>query len=153
MVTSGEDNMSIKQAFAVPQQSCIASCALLGMRIVAGLAFVYHGWGKIQSEGGMFGWMGDQGFAPPPLQGIAAFAEFGGGMAWILGLLTPLASLGIVSTMGVAVYMHAVMQGAPFVSMRPPSYELALVYLSIAAVLMTAGPGKLSADRVLFGPR
>ena len=57
-----------------------------------------HGWSKIQNP---FGWM--QG-APVPgfLQALAALSEFGGGLALIVGLLTPFACLGIMSTMFVA---------------------------------------------------
>lgn len=110
-----------------------------------------HGWGKIQNP---LGWMGPDAFAPPVFQALAALSEFGGGLAWVIGFLTPLASLGILSTMVVAIYTHAVMRGDPFVSQTGgPSYELALVYFSIALLLLTAGPGKYSLDRRFFGPR
>jgi putative oxidoreductase len=75
-------------------------------------------------------------------------------MAWILGLLTPLASLGIASTMAVAFSFHAVVRGDPFVSMTGgPSFELAAVYFCVALLLLAAGPGRVSLDRTLFGPR
>ncbi|MBI5868844.1 MAG: DoxX family protein [candidate division Zixibacteria bacterium] len=69
-------------------------------------------------------------------------------MAWIIGLLTPLASAGIFSTMCVAWWKHAVVQGAPFVG-KPPSYELALLYAAIAVLFMLCGPGRLSLDCVI----
>jgi putative oxidoreductase len=110
-----------------------------------------HGWGKIQDP---FGWMGPDAFAPGVLQALAALAEFGGGLAWILGLLTPLASLGIACTMGVAFSLHAIVRGDPFVSMTGgPSSELAAVYFTIALLLIALGPGRVSLDRMLFGPR
>jgi putative oxidoreductase len=141
----------IKRLFMVPKHPAFADAALLVIRVVAGTAFAMHGWGKIQTP---FSWMGPDAFAPGFFQGLAALSEFGGGIAWALGLLTPLASLGILCTMAVATYTHAVMKGDPFVSSTGgPAYELALVYFSIALVLMTLGPGRISADRVIFGQR
>lgn len=115
--------------------------ALLVLRLVAGAAFVQHGYPKIQNP---FGWMGDTSAMPGILQALAAVSEFFGGVAWMLGALTPIASLGILSTMAVAASKH-LGRGDPFVG-RGGSYELALVYLGIALLLMLAGPGKYSVD-------
>ena len=143
--------MSITRVFSVPDHSTLADLALVLIRVVAGLAFMLHGWGKIQNP---FGWMGPDGFAPGILQALAALSEFGGGLAWILGLLTPLASLGIACTMAVAFSFHAVVRGDPFVSMTGgPSFELAAVYFCIALLLIAMGPGRVSLDRPLFGRR
>lgn len=143
--------MSLKRFFAAHEHGHLASVALLVLRVVAGAAFMMHGWSKIQNP---FGWMGPEAFAPGFLQALAALSEFGGGLAWVLGLLTPLAALGIASTMAVATYMHAVMRGDPFVAMGPgSSFELPLVFLCIALVLITLGPGRYSLDRKLFGSR
>jgi len=143
--------VSITKLFSVPEHSTFADLALLLIRVVAGLAFMLHGWGKIQNP---FGWMGPDGFAPGIFQALAALSEFGGGLAWILGLLTPLASLGIACTMAVAFSFHAIVRGDPFVSMTGgPSFELAAVYFCIALLLIAMGPGRLSVDRKLFGPR
>jgi putative oxidoreductase len=111
--------MSIKRFFSAPKHSTSADVALLLIRVVAGLAFTLHGWSKIQHP---FGWMGPEGFAPGVFQALAAVSEFGGGLAWMLGLLTPVASLGIACTMAVAFSFHAFMRGDPFVSKRvvPP---------------------------------
>jgi putative oxidoreductase len=143
--------MSITRVFSVPGHSTFSDLALLILRVVAGLAFMLHGWGKIQNP---FGWMGPDAFAPGIFQALAALSEFGGGLAWILGLLTPLASLGIASTMAVAFWFHAIVRGDPFVSMTGgPSFELAAVYFCIAVLLIAIGPGRASLDCRLFGPR
>ena len=128
-----------------------ASLGILVVRVVAGLAFVFHGWPKIQDP---FGWDKEATFAPA-LLALAALAEFGGGIAWILGFLTPLASLGIACTMGVATWLHAIKLGDPFVVTEPGkgSYELSALFLSISLLLLLAGPGKLSLDRAVFGER
>ena len=143
--------MSITRVLSVPGHSTLADLALVLIRVVAGFAFMLHGWGKIQNP---FGWMGPDAFAPGIFQALAALSEFGGGLAWILGLLTPLASLGVASTMAVAFSFHAVVRGDPFVSMTGgPSFELAAVYFCIALLLLVVGPGRLSVDRPLFGRR
>ncbi len=127
---------------------------LLLLRVVTGAAFLFHGWYKIQSPGGAFGWMGSEAPVPGALQGMAVLAEFGGGLALILGLLTPLAALGIAVTMIVALAMVHIPHGDPFVG-KPGqhSYELAAVYLANAFLLLLVGPGMLSLDGLLFGRR
>jgi putative oxidoreductase len=143
--------MKLTTYFNVREQPVSVDLSLLVIRLVAGVAFMIHGWGKIQNP---FGWMGPDGFAPGVFQALAALSEFGGGLAWILGLLTPLASLGIASTMAVAFYFHAIMQGDPFVSKGGgPSFELAALYFCVAVLLFAIGPGRLSLDRLLFGRR
>lgn len=136
----------MKSFFCFSQTQTPGSAALLVLRLVAGLAFMFHGWTKIQNP---LGWMGAEATVPGILQALAAVSEFFGGLAWILGLLTPLASFGILSTMSYAVYMQ-VSQGQPFIG-QGASYELALVYFSIALVLILIGPGRFSLDARLFG--
>ncbi len=136
--------------FQPTPQNNAASTALLLLRLVAGLAFVYHGWGKIQAP---FSWMGPDASVPGIFQFLAALSEFGGGIAWMVGLVTPLASLGLFFTMAVATHMHAIVKGDPFVSQGGGSYELALLYLVIAILFIVLGPGKFSADRFVFGLR
>ena len=127
----------------------IGSVGLLLLRLVMGAAFVFHGWSKIQNP---MEWMGEEAAVPAILQALAALAEFGGGMALIVGLLTRLASLGIMTNMIVALGMVHLPRGDPFVSMtRGPSYELATVYLACAVVFLILGPGRFSLDAILFG--
>src|SRR5437870_5775223 len=143
--------MSLKRILAVHDRSFFADLALLLLRVVVGVAFMKHGWSKIQHP---FSWMGPEGFAPAPFQALAALSEFGGGLAWALGLLTPLASMGIACTMGVAIWMHAFKRGDPFVSLTGgPAFELAAVYFSVAMIVLSFGAGRFSLDRILFGSR
>lgn len=123
------------------------SFGLLVLRIVSGLAFMYHGWSKIQDP---LAWMGPESTIPGGFQLLAAVSEFFGGLAWILGLLTPIASLGIMGTMAVAVWMHLMVFGDPFVSTSGGSYESAAIFLAIAILLLLAGPGRYSLDYLIF---
>jgi putative oxidoreductase len=142
----------MKRLLAAPAVSTPASLGLLVLRVVCGLAFMHHGWSKIQHP---FDWMGPEAGMPAFLQLLAAVSEFGGGLGWILGLLTPLASFGIGCTMIVATWTVAVKLGSPFVATAQgqTSYELSLVFLCVALLLLLAGPGSFSADRVVFGQR
>jgi putative oxidoreductase len=127
---------------------------LLALRLVVGAAFLFHGWPKIQNP---LGWM-DRPEAPSGMPGVlqaaAALSEFGGGAALTLGLLTPLAALGLAATMVTAIGMVHLPKGDPFVP--PPgwqggSWELAAVYLAAVTLLLMAGPGRFSLDALLFG--
>lgn len=142
----------LKNQLQVLRLPHFASTAILLIRIVVGIAFILHGWGKMQAP---FSWMPPQALAIPGfLQFLAAFSEFGGGIALVLGLLTPLTSLGLISTMAVASFFHGVIGGDPFVnSTGGSSYELPLVYLCISLVVLAVGPGKFSLDAKIFGER
>jgi putative oxidoreductase len=141
----------VKRLLQPESQPIPASFALLLIRLVAGVAFVIHGSQKIQNP---LGWMGPESPVPGLFQLLASVSEFGGGIAWILGLLVPLASLGIGCTMMVAVSMHAYVLHDPFVNLAGGrSYELASAYLCVAVLLLVMGPGRLSLDAKIFGER
>jgi putative oxidoreductase len=143
------NNECCKKFFQPSQQSNKASYVLLLLRIVVGLAFMYHGWGKIQTP---FSWMGPDAPVPGFFQLLAAISEFGGGLALILGAVTSLAMVGLAITMLVATAMHAFVMKDPFVASGPGqgSYELALVYFCVALMFLVIGPGKYSVDAKLF---
>lgn len=126
-----------------------SAAGLLLLRLVVGWAFVLHGWMKIQSDGGMYGWMGSK--VPAVWQGLAAFAEFGGGLGLMVGLLTPVACFGLICTMAVAIVMVQLPSGAKFVQMPGPTYELCAVYLVAALAILLGGPGAWSLDALIFG--
>ncbi|HEX9000087.1 MAG TPA: DoxX family protein [Blastocatellia bacterium] len=126
-----------------------AAWGLLLVRLVFGLGIAQHGWGKIQKP---FTWMGADAPVPGFLQALAALSEFGGGIALILGLLTPLALLGLTITLLVAITTVHLKAGHPFVARGGgPSYELAALYLAVSLLVLFAGPGRLSLDAKLFG--
>jgi putative oxidoreductase len=125
-----------------------AAWGLLVVRLVFGSALTLHGLQKMSSP---LGWMGADSSVPGVLQFLAFFSEFAGGLAILVGLLTPLAALGVAITMVVAMVMaHA---SDPFVSASGPSKEGAASYLAVALLMLLSGPGVLSLDRLLFRQR
>jgi putative oxidoreductase len=134
-----------------PDFSNFQSTALLILRLIVGAAFLFHGWGKIQSP---FSWMPPEAPVPGIFQFLAAISEFGGGIALIFGLLIPIAMLGLGVTMAVATSMHMFVTKDPFVAMAGgASYEPAFVYLGITILFFAMGPGKFSVDSKIFGTR
>ena len=138
-------------SFLYPPETVRASIGLLCIRAVAGTTLAFHGWSKIQHP---FGWMGEGASVPGAFQACSALAEFGGGIALVLGFLTSIAALGIVINMTVALAMVHVPAGHPLISSKGgPALEPALLYLAVGLLLLFTGPGAVSVDRLLFGRR
>ena len=124
-----------------------AAAGLFALRLAAGAALMFHGWAKIHNP---TGWMGPASTVPGFMQALAAVAEFGGGLALVLGLLTTIAAFGIVCDMVGALALVHVPHGDPFVGMGGPSMELAILYLGMGLLFMLAGPGSWSLDALFF---
>ena len=120
---------------------------LLFLRVAIGVAFVIHGWPKMHSP---FGWMGPNAPVSGVLQALAAISEFGGGLALIVGLLTPLASFGLMCTMVVAT-MTMLKMGKPLLSCSGETAELTFAYFFVTLLFWLIGPGVLSLDALIFG--
>ena len=138
-----------------------ASVGLFFVRIVVGLAFVFHGLPKIQHPTTWMGshmltvpWSGGAMFGPLPpwLQALVAVVEFFGGIALVFGFLTRLAALGLCIDMIVAFFFAELPRGTPFVS-GGHSLEPSLTYLVVSFMLLLTGAGAVSLDAMLFGPR
>ncbi|AGI86771.1 MULTISPECIES: DoxX family protein [Streptomyces] len=124
---------------------------LLLLRIAVGAIMAAHGAQKL------FGWFGGGGIegtaqfftsvgypAGEAMATVAALTETFGGLALILGLLTPLAAAAVTGTM---INALAVKWNGGFFSPDGVEYELLLVAASAALAL--TGPGRLAADRAL----
>jgi putative oxidoreductase len=120
--------------------------AFLLLRLVAGLAFVFHGWPKVADVAAFAGALK----LPLWLAGAAAYTELVGGSLLILGLLTPVAALFIAIEMLVALFKVHIPAGDPFVNPAGRSYETAALYLVLMVAFLLAGPGAYSLDAVLM---
>ncbi len=137
--------MATRSLVATPAQQQLGIAIL---RIVTGIVFALHGGQKLFVYGfaGVTGAFTKMGILLPGLTGpFVALLEFFGGLALIIGLLTRLAALGLgLEMLGAIIFVHI---GAGF--FLPNGYEYALTVLSAMICLMLAGPGALSADRML----
>jgi putative oxidoreductase len=117
-------------------------------RFVLGAILLVHGWGKVVPRGSLYNFahtvsrMG----LPYWLGYVAAFTEFFGGIALILGLLTPLIALAVIIEMAVAVLKVHLRHGLT----GPMGFELPLTVLALALFLLVDGPGYLAIDQALF---
>lgn len=143
---------TIAQAYP-PLLGGIAAWALLGLRLIWSAELLVYGLPMLKHP---LHWMDrpdSSATFPPPIQALGAFTIVGGGIAILIGLLTPLAAFGLAGAMVIALVLH-LKNGMPFAKPRPDaageSYDTSLLYLAIAILLMVLGPGTLSLDAVLF---
>ncbi|MCI0422825.1 MAG: DoxX family protein [Acidobacteria bacterium] len=98
--------------------------ALLLLRVFVGIAFLFHGYGKVVDIAGFAAEFG----MPYLIAAAAACVQFGAGLLLILGLVTPLAGLALAGTMPVAT-SQLIARGEPFVSPHGHSWEASSFYL------------------------
>jgi putative oxidoreductase len=116
--------------------------ALLLLRFIVGLAFIFHGWPLAMDVTGFANRLN----LPVFLAAVAAYTQVIGGFLLIVGLLTPLAAALLAFEMLVALFKVHIPAGDPFVNPQGKSYELAAVYLFAMAALLLTGPGAYSLD-------
>jgi putative oxidoreductase len=126
--------------------------AALAGRLTLGAIMFAHGWEKVIPHGALYGFAHfvahDLGL-PYWLGYVSAFTEFFGGIALILGFLTPLVAIGTAINMCVAivgVHLHHGLTG-------PKGFEFPLSLLVLSLMILADGAGWLSLDRILFRGR
>ena len=127
--------------------------ALLGLRLVVGLTFSAHGAQKLFGAFGGHGIDGTAGFfdqvglRPSKLHAWAAgAAEFFGGLAIALGLVTPVAAAALIGVMTAAVLTVHLKNGF-FVTNQ--GFEYNLVLAAAVFALAGVGAGSWSLDNAL----
>ena len=130
-----------------------ASLAPLALRLSAGIIFAAHGAQKLFGWFGGYGlegtgqWMASIGLEPGYLMALlAGSAEFFGGLALILGVLTRPAALALAGTMVVAIVTVHLQNG---LFMSNNGYEFGLSLLAISVALVFSGAGRIAIDNVL----
>ncbi|GAC31391.1 DoxX family protein [Paraglaciecola polaris] len=140
----------MKNTFIAKLMSSRAGMAALALRIPVGIIFIAHGAQKLFGAFGGYGlegtgqWMASIGLEPGyTLALMAGSAEFFGGIALLLGLLTRPAAAILAVTMIVAIFSVHISNG---LFMANNGYEYALALLAVSASLMFSGAGALSVD-------
>lgn len=130
--------------------------AALVLRGVLGFTFIAHGSQKLF---GLFGGTGITGTTaffrtlgipnPDTFAYVVGITEFGGGVLLVFGLLTIIATIGLVTDMAVAI--ATVSHNFSFFSVTKVGYgwELNLALIGLAAALLVMGPGAWSLDALL----
>lgn len=124
------------------------STGLAILRVVIGIIFVVHGYEKLftMSVAGVTGFFTQIG---APLPGVTAplvsVLEFAGGIALILGLLTPIVAALLAANMLGALFLVHLPNG--FSAMNG-GYEFVLTLLGALLALALTGPGAYALDAV-----
>lgn len=130
-----------------------AGIGALFLRVPVGIILTAHGAQKLFGWFGGYGlegtgqWMASIGLEPGFLMALlAGAAEFFGGLALILGLLTRPAALVSAFTMVVAIFSVHASNG---LFMANNGYEFALSLLAATAALTALGGGRLALDNAI----
>lgn len=126
--------------------SLFSDWALLALRLVFGLIFLIHGWPKLRSLKATAQNFSAMGFKPGILWGpLAAFLEFFGGLAIIFGFSVQFVAFLFAIEFAV-INAWKQIKRQPFLG----NVELDLILLAAALVLLTAGGGVFSLERLFF---
>lgn len=122
--------------------------AMAAFRIVFGLVFAGHGWGKRKGGiDGTAGWFDSMGMKPGRLHAHAAsLTEIGAGLLLAIGLFTSLASAAVVGVMVVAGYTSHRKNGFFIVK---DGWEYTFMVAITAVLIAALGPGDWSVDEAI----
>ena len=130
-----------------------AGWSALALRVPVGVIFTAHGAQKLFGWFGGYGlegtagWMDSIGLSPGMLMAVlAGAAEFFGGLALIIGLLTRPAAAALSIAMLVAIFAVHFANG---LFMANNGYEFGLALLAASVSLLFSGAGKLSVDKLV----
>lgn len=130
-----------------------AGWGAVALRIPVGVIFAAHGAQKLFGWFGGYGlqgtagWLESIGLAPGMLMALlAGGAEFLGGLALIVGVLTRPAALALVIAMLVAIFKVHIANG---LFMANNGYEFGLALLAASVALLISGAGRASVDELI----
>jgi putative oxidoreductase len=134
----------MKMLFSVKPKNTAINFSLLLLRLGISSLMLTHGWPKLQRllGGGEISFSDPLGIGAVPSLVAATLTEVVGSVLIMLGLGTRLASISLIFTMAVAVFLHHA--NDPFARK-----ELGLLYMLVYIVLLIMGSGKFSVDRFI----
>ena len=124
---------------------------LTALRIGTGVILAVHGWLKVVDYASWVGMVGQLGVPAPEIMApLAIAAELGGGIALILGFLTPLASAMLLINMLVAIFVVHWENG---LLTEQGGFAFPLILALSSLFFLVRGAGPFSIDHALFGLR
>ncbi len=136
----------------------------LPLRILLGIAFLYHGLPKfVGGHAGFVGMLQKMGLPAPEFWAwLVALVEVVGGIALIVGAFVSIFAILLIIEMLVAMFMVHLPHGFGFLNitgMTPqgpqfgmPGVEVNLLYIAGLLSLLLGGPGPLSVDERVLKP-
>jgi putative oxidoreductase len=123
------------------------------LRIVLGIAMLFHGWSKlsggVDNVAGFFG--GQLGIPAPQLMAwVVTIVELVGGILLVVGFLTQIVGILIALDMLGAILFAYLLRGVPIINEGGAiSWEKEAVFAAAALCIALAGPGAWSVDDVV----
>jgi putative oxidoreductase len=145
--------------------SAIARWAPVPLRLIVGYGFMEHGFAKLAKGAEAFPVILQAlGVPAPHLMGwLTILVEIFGGLAVLVGVLVPLASIPMAAVLLVAIFTVHLPYGFSSIKLQgvtaagaqfgPPGFETDLLYLACLAALVLGGSGPLAIDGILTKPR
>lgn len=139
------------EVYEVDNEPKASNLALTLLRVGVGCILMAHGWQKLTSIPEQVSSFASLGIPNPKLAVyLAILGEFFGGLGLALGALTPLAALGIVLTMGSAIYFVHRSNG---LFAQGGGWEYPLTLLLVGLFFVAHGAGPLSVDGIVAAAR
>ena len=140
----------------------LARWSTVPLRLIVGYGFMEHGYAKLTHGPAHFAEILHALAVPAPelMAWVTIIVEILGGLAVLVGVFIPLASLPMAFLLLVAMFTAHFQYGfssikilavtAAGAQFGPPGYEVDLLYLACLAALVLAGRGPLSIESFLF---
>jgi putative oxidoreductase len=113
------------------------------MRVIAGVALMVHGYGKVTDPFGAVGMVESLGFVPGAFWSpLLSFSEFFGGLLLALGLLTRPAAVAASVILLVTIYYHWIFKDQGW-----SGSEKSILWVGMTLFFAVHGGGRLSVDR------
>ncbi len=122
---------------------------LLVLRVVIGPLLMLHGYPKLTRERKQTEEFMKKTGMPPAMGSFGGFVEFFGGLAILVGLLTPLVALLMAIYMAVVTAFSITKLKKTLLTGLQPGYELDVLYILVLLTLAATGGGPISLDRLL----